>query len=327
METHVTQPVSQEHLAAAEEELREALDSAGIDVRIIESAEAAAEASLLLDEVWSVTGSGTTVLEPSLFIALAHAKNYTAAAYDRSSGLMLGVTVGFFAAPVGTSMHSHVAGVRHEAVGRGIGAAMKLHQRLWCLEHGITRMSWTFDPLIARNAYFNIARLGALPSEYHPDFYGQMRDGVNAGHASDRVFVEWDLTAPRPASETGSPSEAGSPWDADSPSDSDSSSEARTPDGTAPSEAAPHSHGTSPDDAVAAVRIDADGRPLEFDVPREATLVSIEMPSDMETLRGTDSELASQWREAVRRAFLELFDDGWEVTGFRRSGAYLLTHP
>ena len=87
METHVTQPVSQEHLAAAEEELRRFLTAQGIDVRIIESAEAAAEASLLLDEVWSVTGSGTqTVLKPSLFIALAHAKNYTAAAYDRSSG-------------------------------------------------------------------------------------------------------------------------------------------------------------------------------------------------------------------------------------------------
>lgn len=301
METHVTHPISQEHLAAAEEELREALDGAGIDVRIIESAEAAAEASLLLDEIWSVTGSGTTVLEPSLFIALAHAKNYTAAAYDRNSGDMLGVTVGFFAAPVGTSMHSHVAGVRHEAVGRGIGAAMKLHQRLWCLEHGITRMTWTFDPLIARNAYFNITRLGALPSEYHPDFYGQMRDGVNAGHASDRVFVEWNLAASAHDSGAGSPAD--------------------------PTQPDAGQHDTSSDSAVAAVRIDTDGSPLEFDVPREATLVSIEMPSDIETLRGADPELASHWREAVRRAFLELFADGWKVTGFRRSGAYLLTHP
>ena len=301
METHVTPPISQEHLAAAEEELREALDSAGIDVRIIESAEAAAEASLLLDEIWSVTGSGTTVLEPSLFIALAHAKNYTAAAYDRDSGNMLGVTVGFFAAPVGKSMHSHVAGVRHEAVGRGIGAAMKLHQRLWCLEHGITHMTWTFDPLIARNAYFNITRLGALPTEYHPDFYGQMRDGVNAGHASDRAFVEWDLTTAAP-----------------------DHSDSTRPDTARPVAA---QQCEAADDAVAAVRIDTDGSPLEFDVPREATLVSIEMPSDIETLRGTDPELASRWREVVRRAFLDLFGDGWKVTGFRRSGAYLLTHP
>ncbi|SMY11607.1 hypothetical protein [Brevibacterium jeotgali] len=296
METHVTHPISQEHLAAAEEELRESLDSAGIDVRIVESAEAAAEASLLLDEIWSVTGSGTTVLEPSLFIALAHAKNYTAAAHDRDSGNLLGVTVGFFAAPVGKSMHSHVAGVRHEAVGRGIGAAMKLHQRLWCLERGITHMTWTYDPLIARNAYFNITRLGALPTAYHPDFYGQMRDGVNAGHASDRAFVEWDLTTARP-----------------------DHSDSTRPDAAQQGEAS--------DDAVAAVRIDADGSPLEFDVPREATLVSIEMPSDIETLRGTDPELASRWREVVRRAFLDLFADGWKVTGFRRSGAYLLTHP
>lgn len=300
METHVTNPVGQELLVAAEDELREALDSAQIDVRIIDSAQAAADASLLLDEVWSVTGSGTTVLEPSLFIALAHAKNYTAAAYDRASGDMLGVTVGFFAAPVGKSMHSHVAGVRHEAVGRGIGAAMKLHQRLWCLERGLTHMTWTFDPLVARNAYFNIARLGALPVEYHADFYGQMRDGVNAGQASDRVFVEWDLTAPAPASR---------------PSHEHAS---RDGDGIP---------ATDPEDAVPAVRIDPSGRPLELDVPREADLVCIEMPSDIETLRGTDPELAGLWREAVRRAFVELLADGWKVTGFRRSGAYLLTHP
>ena len=47
----------------------------------------------------------------------------------------------------------------------------------------------------------------------------------------------------------------------------------------------------------------------------------------METLRGTDPQLAAVWREAVRRAFVELMADGWQVSGFRRSGAYLLTHP
>ena len=282
----ISSQVSEEHRTAAEDQLREALDDARIDVRIIESAQEAADASLLLDEVWNVTGSGTTVLEPSLFIALAHARNYTAAAFDRDSGQMLGVTVGFFAAPVGTSMHSHVAGVRHEAVGRGVGAAMKLHQRLWCLEHGLTRMTWTFDPLIARNAHFNIARLGARLVDYHEDFYGQMRDGVNAGQASDRAFVDWDLTGARP-----------SPL-------------------------------TDPDaQAVAAVRIDDDGRPQELDVPREAPVVAIEIPSDIETLRATDPRLAAQWREAVRRGFVELLADGWLVSGFRRSGAYLLTHP
>lgn len=287
METPVTAPISQEHLVAADEQLRVALDDAGIDVRIIDSAQDAADASLLLDEVWSVSDSGTTVLEPSLLISLAHSGNYTAAAFDRDSGQMLGVTVGFFAAPASQSMHSHVAGVRHEAVGRGIGAAMKLHQRLWCLERGLTRLTWTFDPLIARTAYFHLARLGASVVEYHEDLYGQMRDGANEGLASDRIFVDWDLTAPV---------------------------RTRTP---ADEDAA----------AVAAVRIDADGHPLEFDVPREAPLVSIEMPSDIETLRGADPQLASRWQDAVRRALVELLADGWQVTGFRRSGAYLLTHP
>ena len=143
--------------------------------------------------------------------------------------------MGFSPPPLGHRITAR-PGVRHEAVGRGIGAAMKLHQRLWCLEHGITRMSWTFDPLIARNAYFNIgARLGALPSEYHPDFYGQMRDGVNAGHASDRVFVEWDLTAASPCPQKRAhPQRRAHPGTQTHPADRDSSSKHAHPTGPRP---------------------------------------------------------------------------------------------
>ena len=93
-------------------------------------------------------------------------------------------------------MHSHIAGVRHQVIGRGAGSAMKLHQRLWCLNLGITEMTWTFDPLVARNAYFNFQRLGVSMVEYLEDFYGQMRDGVNSGQASDRMMVSWPLDRP-----------------------------------------------------------------------------------------------------------------------------------
>ncbi|WP_210603189.1 hypothetical protein [Brevibacterium oceani] len=189
--------VDSEIIALAEDEFAAAAETAGIEVREIHTAEEAARASLLLDEVWSVDETGSTVFEPSLIIAFAHAGNYVSAAYSVDDpGEMIGVTIGFFGQPLGTVMHSHIAGVRHQVIGRGAGSAMKLHQRLWCLNLGITEMTWTFDPLVARNAYFNFQRLGVGMVEYLEDFYGQMRDGVNSGQASDRMMVSWPLDRP-----------------------------------------------------------------------------------------------------------------------------------
>ncbi|MGC2939402.1 MULTISPECIES: hypothetical protein [unclassified Brevibacterium] len=189
--------VDSEILALAEDEYAAAAETARIDVREIHTAEEAARASLLLDEVWSVDETGSTVFEPSLIIAFAHAGNYVSAAYSVDEpDEMIGVTIGFFGQPLGTVMHSHIAGVRHQVIGRGAGSAMKLHQRLWCLNLGITEMTWTFDPLVARNAYFNFQRLGVGMVEYLEDFYGQMRDGVNSGQASDRMMVSWPLGRP-----------------------------------------------------------------------------------------------------------------------------------
>ncbi|WP_181272917.1 hypothetical protein [Brevibacterium oceani] len=189
--------VDSEIIALAEDEFAAAAETAGIEVREIHTAEEAARASLLLDEVWSVDDTGSTVFEPSLIIAFAHAGNYVSAAYSVDDpDEMIGVTIGFFGQPLGTVMHSHIAGVRHQVIGRGAGSAMKLHQRLWCLNLGITEMTWTFDPLVARNAYFNFQRLGVGMVEYLEDFYGQMRDGVNSGQASDRMMVSWPLDRP-----------------------------------------------------------------------------------------------------------------------------------
>ena len=73
-----------------------------------------------------------------------------------------------------------------------------MRQRDWCRQRSITTMTWTFDPLVARNAYFNISKLGARPTQYMIDYYGQMSDGINAGQASDRVLLTWDLTVDSP---------------------------------------------------------------------------------------------------------------------------------
>jgi predicted GNAT superfamily acetyltransferase len=75
---------------------------------------------------------------------------------------------------------------------------MKLHQRAWAAERDIEWITWTFDPLVRRNAWFNIAVLGADVHTYLPDFYGTMTDAINAGDASDRLHVEWRVTGPLP---------------------------------------------------------------------------------------------------------------------------------
>jgi len=74
-----------------------------------------------------------------------------------------------------------------------VGAALKLHQRAWALSKGVTAITWSYDPLVARNAYFNLHRLGACVVEYVPDFYGDMSDGLNDGQGSDRLLIRWDL--------------------------------------------------------------------------------------------------------------------------------------
>jgi predicted GNAT superfamily acetyltransferase len=109
---------------------------------------------------------------------------------------MVGVCVGFHSTPAARAMHSHIAGVTDAVAGRHAGFALKLHQRAWCLDRGIDLVEWTYDPLVSRNAYFNLAKLGARVAEYLPDFYGSMADAINRGSDSDRILVHWSLASP-----------------------------------------------------------------------------------------------------------------------------------
>ncbi len=167
-----------------------AADRARVEVMIATGAADCAEISALFNEVWE-SPAGIDVLEQSTMVALAHSGNYVGAARD-NTGQMIGASLGFFGPP-GRPLHSHIAGVSAAAAGRGVGRALKLHQRAWCLQHGVEAMTWTFDPLVARNASFNITTLGARAVAYHPDHYGTMTDGLNAGQASDRMMMRWDL--------------------------------------------------------------------------------------------------------------------------------------
>ncbi|WP_151082816.1 GNAT family N-acetyltransferase [Nocardioides cynanchi] len=143
-----------------------------------------------------VWGTGTPPLGVEVLRVLAHTGGYVAGAYV--GGDLVGASVGFLAQRGERSLHSHVTGVAAAARGRGVGALLKAHQRQWALDRGIGLITWTCDPLVRRNSWFNIVKLGALPGEYLVDFYGPMGDAINGSDESDRLLMEWPVT-PHPA--------------------------------------------------------------------------------------------------------------------------------
>jgi len=94
-------------------------------------------------------------------------------------------------------LHSLSLGVLPTHENRGLGKALKLEQRRRALRAGIELVEWTFDPLRAKNAYFNIVRLGAVCRRYIPNHYGEVDSQFQRGLPSDRLVAEWWLKSPR----------------------------------------------------------------------------------------------------------------------------------
>lgn len=149
-----------------------------------------------IDELFvSVWGPGIPTIGVELLRALSHEGGYVAGAFREET--LVGASVGFLGQHHGRlSLHSHATGVSPQARGLNVGRALKLHQRAWAAERGVELITWTFDPLVRRNAWFNIGRLGALPVDYLVDFYGPMSDAINAGDASDRLLMAWEVSPP-----------------------------------------------------------------------------------------------------------------------------------
>lgn len=157
------------------------------------------DARRVFDAVWPTTDRSTQVTS-NLLRALVHAGGCASAAYV--DGRAVGAALAFVGRHrVGdhwhVHLHSHMAAVLDPFRDRGIGAALKLHQRAWSLDHGIDTVVWTFDPLVRRNARLNLLKLGVDVDGFEIDFYGSMDDGINAGDATDRLFAWWRLDSDR----------------------------------------------------------------------------------------------------------------------------------
>ncbi|TVT07522.1 GNAT family N-acetyltransferase [Amycolatopsis bartoniae] len=274
---------------AAEAALR-AAGSAGVTVREISDLGGCEAVYDLFDRIWRPDPRNPPVTT-ELMRALTKAGNYVAGAYAGTE--LIGACVGFFGTPAAEVLHSHIAGVAPGRAGRRVGLALKLHQRAWALRRGISAIEWTFDPLVSRNAYFNLAKLGAAVTEYLPNFYGGMRDGINGGDETDRLLVDWRLDAPAVLTAC-----AGTPvvWSAE----------------------AERARGA----AVALGRA-GDEMPVPGTMAGNVLLVAV--PRDIEKLRATDPGRATEWRAAVRETLGALLGGGARIAGFDRSGWYVVT--
>jgi len=130
------------------------------------------------------------------FIVTRNAGGFTLGAFDR--GQLIGFVLSVPAYLRGSrAFYSHMTAVRAGSQGSGIGAQLKWAQRERALREGVKLIKWTFEPTKARNAYFNLEKLGAVVRDYAENFYGTdyatAPEQSEIGLASDRLFAEWEL--------------------------------------------------------------------------------------------------------------------------------------
>lgn len=302
----------------------------GFEIRPLLTVETCRQAERIQAEVWGT--DDLEVVPSSLLRAAHHAGGMVVGAFRGDA--MVAFAYGFVALPHGRGMrgaglHSHMLAVVPAARGLGVGQALKWFQRDWCLERELAWVTWTFDPLQARNARLNLEHLGAVAVEYLPDFYGPMTGPLGGDQPSDRLLASWDLASDRVATRAAR-------WEARRGA---ANGGAEPPPGGAESPTAAGAEPAASAEPAAEPAVDAADRAEEAWLVRasgagieaepivadagDAARLRVAVPSDVTTLLRAAPERAARWRRAVASAMQARVEAGYLVTGFRR-GAYVL---
>lgn len=265
-------------------------------IKVIESAEEMLVVEDLQRLVWP--GSEAEIVPGHLLLASVH-----------NGGLLLGAfveqrLVGFAYSFLGMNEisngprlkhHSHMLGVHPDYRSHGIGFALKRAQWQMVRRQGIERITWTYDPLMSRNAWLNITRLGAVCNTYMENYYGEMNDELNAGLPSDRFQVDWWLNSRRVNLRL-----------------------SRKKRGTLDL-----AHFLSAETAIVnPSQAGVDGwpePPEEPALPNSAerpNILLVEIPADLNGLKAAHPQTALRWRLSTRSILQELFRQGYLVTDF-----------
>ena len=149
---------------------------------------------MIFDKTWAMDAG--TEITPNLLQAMIHSGAYLSGAFI--DGNCVGAAFAFPATTGGLHLHSHMTAVLDKFRDKGIGHALKVDQYKWAKQNHYKEITWTFDPLVARNAKLNILKLGVDISAYYPNFYGDMPDALNARDESDRVMASWKVAGEKP---------------------------------------------------------------------------------------------------------------------------------
>ncbi len=185
--------------------------------------------------------------------------------------------------------YSHMVAVLPEYRNRGIGFQLKLRQREMAMEQGFDLMIWTFDPLQALNAWFNLRKLGVICRRYYVNYYGPMEDELNRGMETDRFLAEWWLTSPRV--------------------------ERRI-------------KGMSGGDAEGCLAMEVEEQeefrvPVGFKYNLDCDRVLVEIPANIVSIKRKNLDVAKKWQMALRDVLLAYLNRGYIVSNVvRREGLY-----
>jgi predicted GNAT superfamily acetyltransferase len=262
------------------------------NIRILETLEEMSAVEALQRAVWP--GSETDVVPAHLLITVVHNGGVVIGAFveDKLVGFVFGFPGLEFTPDGPRPKHcSHMAGVLPGHRDSGVGFALKRAQWQVVRHQSLDHVTWTYDPLLSRNAYLNIARLGAVCSTYRRSEYGDMRDDMNAGLPSDRFQVDWWINTKRVERRLGK--------------------HARptlklshlTRVGVRPF----YTLETSQGNLV---------RPPEHVPAFEGQLLAAEVPPDFPALKAADFSMARDWRFFTREFFETAFARGYIVTDF-----------
>lgn len=274
-------------------------------IRILESPEDMTSVEELQRAVWP--GSETDVVPAHMLITAMHNGGLVIGAFleDRIIGFVFGFPGLEFIPDGPRPKHcSHMMGIHPDHRDSGIGFALKRAQWQMVRHQGLDHITWTYDPLLSRNAYLNIAKLGAVCNTYRRSEYGEMRDGLNAGLPSDRFQVDWWVNTRRV--ERRLSKRPRRPLKLDNFAKAD----------LRPLYSLQSQSGNWP-------------RPPEHFSPLEGKLALAEIPSDFSALKDADFPLARDWRFFSREVFETAFAAGFIVTDFvydQSRSFYVLAH-
>ena len=261
--------------------------SSDLSIRILSGVAEQNLARAIFDEVWP-SDEGTQITA-NLLQALVHNGTYVSGAFLNGE-----IVAAAFAFPGRDShghfhLHSHMAAVKEEFRNRSIGSALKWHQRAWAMENGYDTITWTFDPLVRRNAKLNLVKLGVQVFDYFPDFYGDLPDALNVGDPTDRSIAYWKLDSERV---------------------SDALNRKLFFSGDGMPVALANIHGT----------------PLAQEVDDNESEILCYIPEDIIEIRSRNPELALRWRLALRNELQPRLENGWFIAGFTEDGAYIVSN-